>query len=94
MTEEQIKQTQAGEYRHSSFSDRTQERHERCMAKQAAREARRLARAQRPRLDWSFEVKFGEKVYTFNWRWHLAEPQAQDVEEVETVTPESKTETE
>src|SRR5512144_1476911 len=49
---------------------RTQERHERWLAKQAAREARRAARAQRPHRDWSFEVRVGDQVYTFTWHWH------------------------
>ena len=42
---------------------RTQERHERWLAKQAAREARRAARAQRPHRDWSFEVRVGDQVH-------------------------------
>ncbi len=52
------------------YATRFQERQARRMAKQAAREARYAARAQRIHRDWSFEVRAGEKVYTFTWRWH------------------------
>lgn len=47
-----------------------QAREARHMARQVAREARWANRPHRPRQDWSFEVRLGEKVYTFTWRWH------------------------
>ncbi len=76
MNEEQKSQTETQnpyQQRFDAYSTRAQERHARRMAKQAAREARHAARAQRPRHDWTFEVKAGEQVYTFSWRWHRAE---------------------
>ncbi len=38
-------------------------------AKQAAREARYAYRQTHPRRDWTFEVRLGDQVITFNWRW-------------------------
>jgi hypothetical protein len=84
MIEEQTNQAQTS--RESYYSLRAQERHERHLAKQAAREARRAARSQRPRRDWTFEMKLGEKVYTFNWRWQPVESQTEPEAE-ETQTP-------
>jgi hypothetical protein len=62
--------------RQNFYVSRTQLRHERWMAKQkareqhrAARDMRRAAHAARPRQDWTFEVRFGEKLYAFTWRW-------------------------
>ncbi len=46
-----------------------QQRHERRIEAKAERAARRLEHAQRPRRDWTFEFKAGDKVYTFSWRW-------------------------
>ena len=60
------------------------------MAKLAARQARRAERAQRPRRDWTFEVNAGEKLYTFSWRWHPADPEPQVTSETQ-VTEEAKT---
>ncbi len=81
MTEVQTNNSEPRQHRHSSYGARAQERHERWMAKQEARAARRAAHAQRLRRDWTFEVKAGEKVYTFNWHWHKPEPQSQAAEE-------------
>ena len=77
MSEEQKTQTEpAGPYRQNFYASRAQLRHERRMAKLAgqeehrtARDERRAARAARPRRDWTFEVRAGEKLYTFTWRW-------------------------
>jgi hypothetical protein len=84
MTDEQNNNSEPKQHRHSSFFTRAQERQERRMAKQEARSARRTAHAQRLRRDWTFEVKVGDKVYTFNWHWHRPEPQPQVVEETRT----------
>ncbi len=80
MTEEQNKSPNP--VQQTTYSVRAQERQERRMAKQAARqermaarEARHAARAQRIHRDWTFEMKLGEKVYSFNWRWHPQEPE-------------------
>ncbi len=80
MTEEQNKSPNP--VQQTPYSARAQERQERRMAKQAARqermaarEARHAARAQRIHRDWTFEMKLGEKVYSFNWRWHPQEPE-------------------
>ncbi len=70
MSEEQKTQTEpAGKYWSNAYSTRAQLRHERRMAKmaakeehRAARDARRAARAARPRQDWTFEARFGEKL--------------------------------
>jgi hypothetical protein len=93
MTEEQNKTSDT--VQQSPYSIRAQERHERRMAKQAAqqermaaREARRAAHAQRVHRDWTFEMKLGEKVYTFNWRWHPQEPEPVE----ETIIPPSQVE--
>ncbi len=82
MSEEQKTQSEpAGQYRQNdcaagAATSRAQMRQERRMAKMAAKEqhhadrdSRRAARAARPRRDWTFEVRFGEKLYTFTWRW-------------------------
>ncbi len=90
MSEEQ--KTQTGSYRENDYATRAQYRHERRMAKQAAqaehraaRDARRAAHAARPRRDWTFEVRAGEKLYTFAWRWsplgfeaQVTEPEAEE----------------
>ncbi len=70
MTEEQNMQTNQMHHRRSFDTTRAQARRARRAAKQAARDARHAARAQRQHRDWSFEVRAGEKVYTFTWRWH------------------------
>jgi hypothetical protein len=67
--------------RHNYASTRGQERHERRMAKEAARAQRRAARAQRPHQDWTFEFKADDKVYTFNWHWHQPVVGHQETEE-------------
>src|SRR5512133_2945793 len=77
MSEEQKTQSEsAGQYRQNDYASRAQLRHERRMAKmaaqeehRAARDARRAAHAARPHRDWTFEVRAGEKLYSFNWRW-------------------------
>jgi hypothetical protein len=76
MTFEQNLPSETEKRHHSAYSVRAQERHARHMAKQAAREARHAARAQRVHRDWTFEVKAGEKAYTFTWRWHPDEAQS------------------
>ncbi len=81
MTDEQNTHSEPEQNLRSSYSTRAQKRHERLIAKQEARSERRIAHAQRLRRDWTFEVKAGEKVYTFNWRWHRPKPQPQVVEE-------------
>ncbi len=39
------------------------------MARDERRAAHAAARAARPRQDWTFEVRFGEKLYSFTWHW-------------------------
>ncbi len=88
MSEEQKTQTATAEaYRQNSYPSRAQLRHERQMAKLAAKEEhrayrdeRRAARAARPRRDWTFEIRVGEKLYTFTWRWQPLGFDAQVVE--------------
>ncbi len=92
MSEEQKTQNEpTGSYQQNNYASRAQLRHERRMAKlaakeqhRAARDARRAAHAARPRQDWTFEVRAGEKLYSFTWRWHplgfetqVIEPEAQ-----------------
>ncbi len=96
MTVEQNINSDTGKRHFGTCSTRAQERNERWMAKQdarearrAAREARHMARAQRPRRDWTFEVKIGEKVYTFSWRWHPGEPQPQAASDASAEAPEA-----
>ncbi len=65
------------------YAKKFQAREARRAARQQQREARHAARLQRPRRDWSFEVKAGDKTYTFHWRWHKdveATEQAQTAE--------------
>ncbi len=88
MSEEQKSQSEpAGQYQRNSDTSRAQLRHERRMAKlaakeehRAARDERRAAHAARPRRDWTFEVRAGEKLYTFTWRWQPLGFDAQVVE--------------
>jgi hypothetical protein len=77
MSEEQKTQSDpVGSYPQNIYASRAQRRHERRMAKMAAREQHRTARderraahAARPRRDWTFEMRIGEKLYTLAWRW-------------------------
>ncbi len=89
MSEEQKSQSEpAGQYQRNSDTSRAQLRHERRMANlaakeehRAARDERRAARAARPRRDWTFEVRAGEKLYTFSWHW---QPLGIEVQSTET----------
>ena len=91
MSEEQKTYSAPAEsYRQNFYVSRAQLRHERGMAKQmlreqhrAARDMRRAARAARPRQDWTFEVRFGEKLYSFTWRWQPLGFEAQVLEPAE-----------
>lgn len=68
--EDQVRNTQPVHDRYSYRMAKIEAHEARHMARQAAREARRNERAQRPHRDWTFEVRLGEKVYTFAWHWH------------------------
>lgn len=69
MTQEQNTFSDARQQRYNYRMAKEQARHERWLAKQAYRQERRARRTQRPQRDWTFELRIGEKVYTFTWRW-------------------------
>jgi hypothetical protein len=73
MNQEQNIQSEAHQMLNRHGYVRAQMRQERRLAKQSERAERRMARAQRPHRNWSFEIHVGEKVYTFTWRWQEAE---------------------